>query len=434
MDRIKKILLTTSISLFFAGFIFVPINSQARTLNSYVQRPVLAVLGDSISSYYTYDAWSYYGPEGSPIAYHMNEAGMWWSQCAVDGKYMLGYPRGLCMATVTGDDTYWLSLNNPDNINYLGRAGYPDIIAVYAGTNDVPADTNDPLFWAKYYTLSDKLHSMYSDVKLILIAPNYFGYDGGFNQYIDLFADDIRSVASIKKDYYVDLRGVYSVTDDTVDGVHPNESGMVKIAGAVTDSVARQMGAPDIDAIRAVHDYDHYVIKISAHSSDYDNLRFRFRLTDDASGEEIYNTDWTYDNCYELYDINPYTSYTVYAQIDSDGNGIADASKVKTFSGLQAKTTGTAVYNGVDYKAVYNFNYYVEHNADMYDIFRNNPDGAIEHFVNCGMREGRQASADFNVWTYGSNNADLSAAFWLDMPQYYLHYINYGIYEGRVAV
>ena len=57
----------------------------------------------------------------------------------------------------------------------------------------------------------------------------------------------------------------------------------------------------------------------------------------------------------------------------------------------------------------------------------------LKHFVNYGMKEGRQASADFNVIYYKNNYLDLINAFGNNTKSYYMHYINYGKRENRVA-
>lgn len=91
------------------------------------------------------------------------------------------------------------------------------------------------------------------------------------------------------------------------------------------------------------------------------------------------------------------------------------------------------VYNGVDYSAVYDFNYYYTHNADV--AVANGWDDAklLKHFVDCGMDEGRQASSSFNLNSYKYANYDLRIQFGDDNRQYYMHYISNGKAEGRVA-
>ncbi len=93
------------------------------------------------------------------------------------------------------------------------------------------------------------------------------------------------------------------------------------------------------------------------------------------------------------------------------------------------------VYNGVDYALVYNYDFYMGY-ADLKAAYgtRNDKAGAIKHFVTYGMKEGRQASANFNVLVYKANYTDLQEAFGESLVKYYKHYINYGYKEGRNAV
>ena len=89
------------------------------------------------------------------------------------------------------------------------------------------------------------------------------------------------------------------------------------------------------------------------------------------------------------------------------------------------------VYNGVDYAAVYNYDYYIAANEDVREAFHGDKSRTLEHFVTSGMAEGRQGSAEFNVNTYKNRYSDLRSAFGNDLKQYYLHYITCGKAEGR---
>ena len=91
------------------------------------------------------------------------------------------------------------------------------------------------------------------------------------------------------------------------------------------------------------------------------------------------------------------------------------------------------VYNGVDYSKVYDYKYYTEHHSDIKTIFGLDDEAVLEHFVQCGMSEGRQASAKFDVQYYKSLYSDLRDAFGNDLKSYYIHYINCGYKEGRIA-
>ena len=94
----------------------------------------------------------------------------------------------------------------------------------------------------------------------------------------------------------------------------------------------------------------------------------------------------------------------------------------------------SAIYNGVNYAAVYDYNYYVTYNRDVYNAFGGNKQLTLEHFVVCGMNEGRQAKASFNVKSYKNTYKDLRQTFGNDLKSYYIHYINFGKREGRIAI
>ncbi|MBQ9233606.1 MAG: hypothetical protein IJ167_06180 [Lachnospiraceae bacterium] len=113
----------------------------------------------------------------------------------------------------------------------------------------------------------------------------------------------------------------------------------------------------------------------------------------------------------------------------------ANSSSSSSSSTSSSATTSnpTTVYNGVDYSAVYNFNYYINKYSDIKKAYGSNPTGALSHFVNNGMKEGRQASSEFNVTYYKNRYADLRNAYGTDLKKYYIHYINAGKKEGRDA-
>jgi len=95
---------------------------------------------------------------------------------------------------------------------------------------------------------------------------------------------------------------------------------------------------------------------------------------------------------------------------------------------------GTTILNGVNYSAVYDFNYYYTHQPDVAKAIGLNDVAILQHFVTYGMKEGRQANTTFSVSTYKDHNSDLQNAFGNYLPDYYMHYINYGQKEGRVAI
>lgn len=102
-------------------------------------------------------------------------------------------------------------------------------------------------------------------------------------------------------------------------------------------------------------------------------------------------------------------------------------------TGSHAITSGVTCYNGVDYSAVYDYNYYVSKYPDMVRTFGDDDVAILAHFVNHGMEEGRQAKEDFNVYTYRRRYKDLRQNFGYDLEAYYLHYMNHGKAEKRIG-
>ena len=88
---------------------------------------------------------------------------------------------------------------------------------------------------------------------------------------------------------------------------------------------------------------------------------------------------------------------------------------------------------GIDYSKIYDFSYYCSRYPDVRVLYSNDPDGAFRHFVNTGISEGRQGSADFNLSIYKANYPDLQNAYGDDKWSYYYHYMVSGYYDGRNA-
>ena len=112
--------------------------------------------------------------------------------------------------------------------------------------------------------------------------------------------------------------------------------------------------------------------------------------------------------------------------------GIGKYSGTRTVSfNILAKKNPTTVYEGVDYSAVYDYNYYVTKYSDIWSAYKTDDIAAIRHFATYGMKERRQAKATFDVKSYMYRYVDLRNAYGNNYPAYYLHYINYGYKEGR---
>lgn len=101
--------------------------------------------------------------------------------------------------------------------------------------------------------------------------------------------------------------------------------------------------------------------------------------------------------------------------------------------GRKSDLVKVQTYQGVDYSDVYDYDYYTKKYSDIYAAFVNNPAGAIEHFINFGIKEGRQACEKFNITAYKNNYADLRNAFGDNNIAYVRHYMELGKDEDRNA-
>lgn len=109
--------------------------------------------------------------------------------------------------------------------------------------------------------------------------------------------------------------------------------------------------------------------------------------------------------------------------------GQADGKAIADYFGLDA-IQGTS-YHGLDYKDVYNYDYYLKKYPDLKEKLGTNQKTIFKHFLFNGMKEGRQASKEFNPIYYKNRYPDLRGKYGNDLTQYYIHYIKYGKKEGR---
>lgn len=108
-------------------------------------------------------------------------------------------------------------------------------------------------------------------------------------------------------------------------------------------------------------------------------------------------------------------------------------SEGRVATGSTEYVNAVTVYNGVDYRLVYDYNYYINKYPDIKATFNGDERATLQHFVNHGMNEGRQAKATFNVYTYKRTYSDLRSAFGNNLQAYFMHYINHGYSEQRIA-
>lgn len=179
-----------------------------------------------------------------------------------------------------------------------------------------------------------------------------------------------------------------------------------------------------------VYDYDYYVTQYSdvrqAYGNNADKVLQHFiqhGMSEGRRGNEEFNV-YGYKSRYSDLraafgdDLKKY--YMHYIEHGQKEKRSSDLVEVKS-------------YQGIDYSKVYDFNYYTKKYSDIYATFSNDPSGAIKHFVEFGVNEGRQASEEFNITAYKNNYADLRSAFGDNNIAYVRHFIEIGATEGRNA-
>jgi len=87
--------------------------------------------------------------------------------------------------------------------------------------------------------------------------------------------------------------------------------------------------------------------------------------------------------------------------------------------------------DGIDYADVYDGDYYLRNNNDVYNTYKYDDSGILNHFITYGMGEGRRAKESFDVNSYAKKYTDLRHEYGNDLAGYYLHYIRYGKKENR---
>lgn len=92
--------------------------------------------------------------------------------------------------------------------------------------------------------------------------------------------------------------------------------------------------------------------------------------------------------------------------------------------------------HAADYSAwisIFDPTYYASHYKDAKDYANGNVDLLWQHFIQVGIPNARQASAEFNVSIYIQNYPELQQMYGSDLMQYYIHYVQVGKAEGRNA-
>lgn len=110
---------------------------------------------------------------------------------------------------------------------------------------------------------------------------------------------------------------------------------------------------------------------------------------------------------------------------------ILAAFMVMALSAAMVLPAQAAPADAAPYAAVFDYIYYAKCYPDLQAVFGNDEAALLNHFITCGMAEGRQGNEEFNVQYYKERYPDLQSVFGEDLPAYYMHYITCGKAEGR---
>ena len=100
---------------------------------------------------------------------------------------------------------------------------------------------------------------------------------------------------------------------------------------------------------------------------------------------------------------------------------------------LPMKSTANVTVPSSVKSVVFDAAYYAKKYPDLKAAFGTDSTKLYNHFLDYGIKEGRQASPMFSVDYYLKNNADLKAAFGSNRESAFNHFVTYGINESRVT-
>lgn len=146
----------------------------------------------------------------------------------------------------------------------------------------------------------------------------------------------------------------------------------------------------------------------------------------------LFETKKSYTNGTDLYTGDVLVTKTKgHTVIVVDGLARTDTPTICVTPSIQSEKY---IYQDIDYSLVFDPTYYSNTYADLKKALGTNTAKLFNHFCIFGMKEGRIASASFNVNKYKSYYADLRSAFGNNLPLYYEHYIKFGYKEKRKCV
>lgn len=392
---------------------------------------IVSFLGDSITTYQDYTDYNEAGNYYNDSLMAVDDT--WWMQVLKTNGWTLGVNESLGGSRVSWDgvtenNLYHIGKNyymaSDTRIDKLGKNGVPDKIFVFGGMNDilsqgdagigdVPKEytygkTDD--FADAYYTMLTKIETKYPDAQIICLIPYHTIYSLNYT----IIAQDTEKAAAIIKDICdrkdlvaVDLREINLEGQndmETADYIHPNESGMKKIAAFTMNNIPKP-GL--IEKGGKYYYYDEKCKKVRDKLIEYDGNTWYFqkdgtaavsKRVDDSSGEyKLYFDEnghmvkdqmqkdpdsdhiWYFNaDGHQVFDEFVRKDKKVY-YFDKDGNRFTkDCYTDEDGEVHYFKEDGTMIYN--DWYFDGDFTYYLQYDGTpMKDRLTYHPDG--EHII-----------------------------------------------------
>lgn len=233
------------------------------------------------------------------------------------------------------------------------------------------------------------------------------------------------------KDRYADLVAVFG--DDNVSYyMHYINNGKAEGRNAKVESI--QPGQPSVDysAVYNVDDYKKYNPDVAAtFGNDEAALLNHFvnnGMAEGRQGSDEFSLKAYMERYSDLVLVFGDDNVAYYMHYINNGRAEGRNGKAEPAHPQQTE------YSVSDYEAVFNTQFYADHNSDVVAVYGSSEAALLRHFVENGMREGRQGSAEFILSVYKAKNSDLIKVYGDANEAYYMHYINYGMAEGRPAV
>ena len=245
--------------------LFLQLNSKYFDSDNKLAGKRISILGDSISTFGVPDQnnatglWTYPGnrcryPQ-SDLLNEVNEC--YWKRLIDEKGMFLGINESWAGSRVSNNQSTDIGdlgpnrcISSQTRINHLGENGVPDIILVYAGTNDAGAgvelgsfNTENPIsytdeqiaslpvstFADAYRAMLIRLQKTYPTSRIIVILPNFTS-----SYYSIKNLDDYVEIIKEECDFFgiqiIDIRTagitIYNQNRYFPDGIHPNSKGM----------------------------------------------------------------------------------------------------------------------------------------------------------------------------------------------------------------